>query len=64
MLEIPASDIEPVPSFGTQIRADFIAGMGKTASAGQGDERFVILLAIDNVLSMDELAVIEQVSGS
>lgn len=59
VLEIPASDVEPVPSFGAKIRADFIAGMGRTA-----DERFVIMLAIDSVLSLDELAAIEQVSAS
>src|SRR5690349_2684221 len=28
VLEIPAADIEPAPSFGTKIRTDFIAGMG------------------------------------
>mgnify|MGYP000703408613 CR=1 FL=1 len=29
VLEIPASEIEPAPSFGAKIRADFIFGMGK-----------------------------------
>jgi chemotaxis signal transduction protein len=33
VLEIPASDIEPPPSFGARIRADFIEGMGKVAAS-------------------------------
>lgn len=45
VLEIAASDIEPPPAFGTQIRNDFIAGMGKV------NGRFVILLQIGLVFS-------------
>ncbi|MBS7349090.1 MAG: purine-binding chemotaxis protein CheW [Comamonas sp.] len=52
VLEIPASQIEPAPSFGARIRADFIAGMGKVAG------KFVILLAIQRVLSLDEMALL------
>ncbi len=50
VLEIPAGDIEPPPSFGARIRTDFISGMGKVAG------KFVILLDIGRVLSADELA--------
>lgn len=50
VLEIPASEIEPAPAFGARIRSDFIAGMGKV------NGRFVILLDIGRVLSMDEIA--------
>ena len=50
VLEIPAADIEPPPSFGARIRADFISGMGKIAG------RFVILLDMGRVLSVAELA--------
>lgn len=49
VLEIPAADIEPAPSFGTRLRTDFIAGMGRVAG------RFVIILALPKVLSLDEL---------
>jgi purine-binding chemotaxis protein CheW len=49
VLDIPASDIEPAPSFGTRIRGDFIAGMGKV------NGRFVILLDVDSVLALDGL---------
>jgi purine-binding chemotaxis protein CheW len=50
VLEIPAQDIEPPPMFGTRIRTDFIQGMGKV------NNRFVILLDVNQVLSLDELA--------
>ena len=49
VLDIPASDIEPAPSFGTRIRGDFIAGMGKL------NGKFVILLDVDQVLALDGL---------
>ena len=49
VVEIAAADIEPAPSFGTRIRPDFIAGMGKH------NGRFVILLDIERVLSSEEI---------
>lgn len=55
VLEIPGSDIEPAPSFGARIRADFIAGMGKVAG------KFVIIVSIQRVLSIDEMAVLTQI---
>jgi purine-binding chemotaxis protein CheW len=56
VLEIRADEIEPPPSFGARIRADFIAGMGKVAG------KFVIILEIQKVLSVDEMAVLADVS--
>jgi purine-binding chemotaxis protein CheW len=50
VLEIAQEDIEPAPTFGTRIRTDFIQGMGKI------NNRFVILLDVNQVLSLDELA--------
>ncbi|MBL6987659.1 MAG: purine-binding chemotaxis protein CheW [Methylobacter sp.] len=50
VLEISDSEIEPPPTFGTNIRAEFIAGMGKI------NGKFVIILNIQQVLSMDEMA--------
>ncbi|MEF8704566.1 MAG: chemotaxis protein CheW, partial [Candidatus Accumulibacter sp. UW26] len=49
--------IEPPPSFGARIRADFIQGMGKVAG------KFVILLNISRVLSVDEIALLTSVAG-
>jgi purine-binding chemotaxis protein CheW len=50
VIDIPRADIEPPPAFGAKIRADFITGMGKVAG------NFVIILSINNVLSVDEMA--------
>ena len=50
VLDIPACEIEPAPSFGARIRADFIRGMGKV------EGKFVIILNVDNVLSLEEMA--------
>ena len=49
MIDIGAADIEAPPAFGARIRTDFIQGMGKVKG------KFVILLDLDRVLSMDEL---------
>jgi len=59
VLEIPAGEIEPAPTFGANIRADFIAGMGKI------NGKFVIILNIQHVLSMDDMeALVSMGSGS
>ncbi|MFB2865787.1 chemotaxis protein CheW [Aeromonas sp. MdU4] len=50
VLGIPQADIEPPPSFGARIRADFISGMGKV------NGKFVILIDTEKVLSLDEMA--------
>ncbi len=55
VLEIGAADIEPPPAFGARIRTDFIAGMGKIAG------RFVVILDVRHVLSVEEMATL---SGS
>jgi purine-binding chemotaxis protein CheW len=52
VMEISQSAIEPPPSFGVSVRTDFIAGMGKVR------EKFVILLDLDRILTVDDLAVL------
>ena len=52
VLEISASDVEPAPTFGTRIRADFIGGMGRV---GDG---FVVVLNIDRVLAVSEMVML------
>ena len=54
VLEIPAADILPPPAFGARIRAEFIKGMGKV------QDKFVIILDVDKVLSDDDLELLEQ----
>jgi purine-binding chemotaxis protein CheW len=57
VLEIAASDIEKAPSFGAKIRSDFIEGIGKV------NGKFVILLNVNNVLSMQEIGAMGQVAA-
>lgn len=54
VLEIAPAEIEPPPAFGARIRTDFIAGMGKV------QDRFVIILNVDNVLSSEDLTLMGQ----
>lgn len=57
VLEIPRSDIEPAPAFGSKIRTDFIEGMGKVGG------HFVILLNVNQVLSIDEIGALARVAA-
>ena len=57
VLAIPPAEIEPAPRFGTNIRADFISGMGKV------NDKFVIILDISRVLSIDEMSSLASVSS-
>ncbi len=56
ILEIPRDDVKPAPEFGSEIRTDFIEAMGRVGDI------FVIILAIDNVLSIQELAALKKLS--
>jgi len=58
VLEIPPAEIEPAPAFGARIRTDFIAGMGKVAG------KFVVILDLRRVLSVDEMAALAHVGQS
>src|SRR3989337_4212561 len=50
VIELGPGQIEPAPRIGTRLDPDFIKGMGKR------DEEFIIILDIDRIFSMDELA--------
>lgn len=54
VLELHPDQIEPAPAFGSNLRSEFIRGMGKL------DGRFVIVLALDAALSIDEMAQIAE----
>ncbi len=58
VLEIPDSEIEPAPSFGASIRADFIQGMGKVRG------KFVIILDVDRVLCVEEMEMLTHAAAS
>ena len=57
VVDIADADIEPPPQFGAKLRADFISGMGKIG------EQFVIILNVDRVLSIEELAMLVGEAG-
>lgn len=54
--EIPDDLIDPTPSFNSQIRTDFIKGVGKI------DKRLVILLDVDRLLTDEELKSIKSIT--
>lgn len=56
VLYIADGDIEPAPSFGAKLRSDFISGMGKVG------EKFVIVLDISKVLSVEELSALAAIA--
>ena len=56
VLEVSSADIEPAPAFGAKIRADFIDRMAKVSG------KFVIILDIQSVLSVDEMATLATVA--
>ncbi|MCF7988042.1 MAG: chemotaxis protein CheW [Methylovulum sp.] len=58
ILDIAESNIQPTPDFGTDIRTDFIQAMGRV------EENFIILLAINRILSIDELSQLQRVASS
>src|SRR3984885_1948181 len=49
VIDLEPDQIEPAPKIGTQIRTDFIKGMGKR------DSQFIMILDIDRIFSVDEL---------
>ena len=53
VLDIDQNQIEPPPSFGANIRTDFILGMGKV------DQKVMTLLDIDRVLNEQETTLVE-----
>ncbi|MBS1128848.1 MAG: cheW34H [Nitrospirae bacterium] len=57
VLDLDAASIAPPPRIGTKLRTEFIKGMGRQ------QDRFIIILDIDRVFSMDELALVKQGEG-
>ena len=49
VIELNAQDIEEPPAFGTRVRLEYLAGMGKLG------KKFTLILNIDRVLSAAEL---------
>jgi purine-binding chemotaxis protein CheW len=58
VVNLAGTDIEPPPAFGAGIRTDYISGMAKL------DGAFMIVLEIDHVLSLDDMANLDSVTES
>ncbi len=58
VIDLEPDQIQPAPKIGTQIRTDFIKGMGKR------DSEFIMILEIDRVFSAEELSVVQGAEGS
>ncbi len=54
VMDLEPGQIEAAPRIGTRLNTDFIRGMGKR------DNSFVIILDIDKVFSIDELAMVQR----
>lgn len=54
VMDLEADLIEPPPKIGTQLRTDFIRGMGKK------ENQFVIILDIEKIFTSDELEHLKQ----
>lgn len=52
VIDLEPDQIQPAPRMGTQIRTDFIKGMGKR------DTQFIMILDIDRVFSAEELSAV------
>ena len=52
VIDLEPEHIQPAPRMGTQIRTDFIKGMGTR------DAQFIMILDIDRVFSADELSAV------
>ena len=54
VIETPSRQIDPAPAFGTRIRVDYLSGMVRL------DRKFVMILDIDRILSVDELLAVAE----
>lgn len=53
VLDLGPDHIEPAPKIGTRLNTEFIKGMGKR------DNKFIIILDIDKVFSISEIAMVQ-----
>jgi len=58
VIDLEPDQIQPAPRMGTQIRTEFIKGMGKR------DSQFIMILDIDRVFSAEESTAIRAVEGN
>lgn len=56
VFELEPDQIEPAPKIGTQLKTEFIKGMGKR------DDAFIIILNIDKVFSTEDIDLVVEMS--
>jgi purine-binding chemotaxis protein CheW len=58
VIDLSADDIQPPPAFGTRVHLDYLLGMG------QSGKKFILILDIDRILSVDELMEVTKLQGA
>lgn len=58
VIEIPPSQIEPPPQFGTSIQRDYIRGLGKV------DGEFIVILEPERALNIEDMALLAEHAAS
>ncbi|HEY3346999.1 MAG TPA: chemotaxis protein CheW [Nitrospirota bacterium] len=58
VLDMDLKQIEPPPKIGSHVNSEFIHGMGKL------DDRFLIILDIDKVITSDDISIMELTEDS
>jgi purine-binding chemotaxis protein CheW len=58
VLDLPPSEVEPPPSFGTRVRVECLLGMGRAG------KKFVLLVDVDRLLSTAELQAAQTVAAA
>jgi purine-binding chemotaxis protein CheW len=56
VIDLPPTEIEPPPSFGTRVRVDCLLGMGRAG------KKFVLVVDIDKLLSTEDVVAAEAVA--
>jgi len=58
VIELDPTDIAPPPRLGSRLRTEFMKGMGKQ------EDRFLIVLDIDKVLSSEDLSLLQETGAA
>jgi purine-binding chemotaxis protein CheW len=57
VVDLGVDDIQPPPSFGTRVHIDYLLGMGRSG------KKFIMILDIDRILTLDELLEVTKLQG-
>ncbi len=58
VIALGPDDIQPPPSFGTRVHIDYLLGMGRSG------QKFLMILDIDRILTLDELLEVTKVQAT